>query len=79
MLPNLIFSNEKLFTVEAALSHRNNRVLSKSLQDIPPGLKKVRITQTPASVMVWLVFVAKGVKINKEVYINKILKDSLMP
>ena len=40
MLPNLIFSDEKLFTVEAAFNHRNDRVLLKSLQDIPPGLKK---------------------------------------
>ena len=89
MLPYLIFSNEKLFTVKAAFSHINNRVLSKSLQDIPPCLKKVRITQTSASVMIWaavlsegkspLNFVAKGIKINKEVYINEILKDGLMP
>ena len=53
MLPNLIFSNEKLFTVEAAFNHKNDRVLSKSLQDIPSGLKKARRTQKPAPVMVW--------------------------
>ena len=35
MLPNLIFSNQKIFTVEAAFNHRNDRVLSKSLKDIP--------------------------------------------
>ena len=89
MLPNLIFSNEKLFTVEAAFNHRNDRVLSKSLQDIPSGLKKVRRTQNPALVMVWaaassdgkspLIFIPKGIKINKKVYIDKILKDGLMP
>ena len=88
MLPNLIFSDEKLFTVEAAFNHRNDRVLSKSLQDIPPGLEKVRI-QKPPSVIVWaavssegkfpLIFVSEGVKINKELYIDKILKDGLMP
>ena len=89
MLPNLIFSNEKLFTVEAAFNHKNDRVLSKSLQDIPSGLKKVRKTQKSTPVMVWaaassegkspLIFVPKGVKINKKVYIDKILKNGLMP
>ena len=76
MLPDLIFSDEKLFTVEAAFNHRNDRVLSKSLQDIPPGLKKVRRTQKPASVMVWeaassegkssLIFVPKKVKMKNK-------------
>ena len=89
MLPNLIFSNEKLFTVEAAFNHRNYRVLAKSLQDIPSGLKMVRRTQKPAPVMVWaaassegkspLIFFPKGIKTNKKVYIDKILKDGLMP
>ena len=76
MLPDLIFSDEKLFTVEAAFNHRNDRVLSKSLQDIPPGLKKVRRTQKQASVMVWaaassegkssLIFVHKKVKMKNK-------------
>ena len=74
MLSNLIFNDEKLFTVEAAYNHRNDTVLSKSLQDISPGLKKGR-TQKPASVMIWaavslegkspLTFFPMGVKINK--------------
>ena len=82
MLPNLIFSDDKLFTVEAAFNHGNDRVLSKSLQDIFPGLKMVRRTQKQASVMVWaavsaegeppLIFVIEGIKI------NKILKHGLM-
>ena len=88
MLSNLIFSDDKLFTVEAVFNHRNDRVLSKSLQDIPPGLKKVR-TQKPASVMIWAAvsldgkipfdFFSYGVKINKEVYIDKILKHGVPP
>ena len=60
MLPNHIFSNEKLFTVEAAFNHRNDIVLSKSLQDIPSGLKKVRRTQKPAPVMVWAAASSEG-------------------
>ena len=89
MHQNVIFSDEKLFTVEAAFSHQNDSVLSKSLQDNPPGLGKVERTQWPASVMVWsavssegyfpLIFVLKGVKINKEVYIVKILEGGFMP
>ena len=89
MVSNLIFSNEKLFTFEAAFNHRNDRVTSKSLQNIPSDLKKVRRTQKPAPVMVWaaassegkspLIFVPKGVKINKKIYIDKVLKNGLMP
>ena len=60
MLPNLIFSNEKSFTVEAAFNHRNDRVLSKSLQEIPSGLKKVRRTQKLAPVMVWAAASSEG-------------------
>jgi hypothetical protein len=37
---NLIFSDEKLFTVEAAFNHQNDRVFSKSVQAIPKDLKK---------------------------------------
>ena len=53
MLPNFIFRDEKIFTVEAVFNHRNDRVQSKSLQDIPRSLKKVRRTRKPAPVMVW--------------------------
>ena len=39
-LHNLVFSDEKLFTMEAIFNSQNDRVLSKSIQTIPKGLKK---------------------------------------
>ena len=50
-LKNLIFSNEKIFTVKAAFNHENDRVLSKSLLAIPEGIKKVCTPQKPPSLM----------------------------
>lgn len=88
-LRNLVFSDEKLFTVEAAFNHQNDRILAKSMNAIPESMKKVRRSQKPASVMVWaavssegrspLVFIDKGVKINKEVYVKEILEGALVP
>ena len=81
---NLIKSDEKLFNVETAFSHQNERVQSISLQDIAPGLDNVKITQKPASVMVHftrkmpLIFVPTSVKINKEININIIIEGSLL-
>ena len=92
MLQNLIFSGENLFTVEAAFIHQHDRVLSKSLLDIPLCLSvklRVKIIKKPASVMVLtavcsegkspLIFFPEGVKINHDVNINKILEGGPMP
>ena len=88
-LQNLSFTDEKLFTVQQAHNHQNDRVLAKTLNSIPANTKKVFRTQKPASVMVWtaisekgkssLVFVNSGVKINKELYIKDILEGALIP
>lgn len=88
-LPNIIFSDEKLFSVQQSHNHQNDRVLSRSLEAIPGNAGKVFRTQKPASVMVWaaisesgkslLVFVPQGVKINKERYIEDILEGALRP
>ncbi len=59
------------------------------LKDIPVELRTVPRCQVPASVMVWagvtssslktpLIFVDKGVKINKEFYVN-MLEQELVP
>ena len=53
MLRNLVFSDEKIFTVEAAFNHQNDRVLSNSLLVIPEGMKTVCRSQKPTSLMVW--------------------------
>ena len=53
MLQNLIFTDEKLFTVQQALNYQNDQVLAKTLDSIPANTRKVLGTQKPASVMVW--------------------------
>lgn len=88
-LRNIVFSDEKLFTVQASFNQQNDRVLSCNRQSIPEDHGRVFRTQKPASVMVWaavsesgkspLVFVPQGVKINREVYIRDILEASLKP
>ena len=53
MLQNLIFTDEKLFTVQQAHSHQNDQVWAKTLDSISANTRKVFRTQKPASVMVW--------------------------
>ena len=48
----IIFSNEKVFTVETKFNSQNNRVLTKCPQDIPDFLRTVYHCQKPSSVMV---------------------------
>ena len=86
-LGDVIFSNEKLFTVEAKTNKQNDRVLANSSKDVSEELTHTYHCQNPTSVMVWgavsktwkspLIFVERGVKINTESYINAILTSSL--
>ena len=66
----IVFSDEKMFTLEAKLNSQNNRILAKNVNSISPSLKTVFCRQKPASVMVWaaiseswrsfLIFVKEG-------------------
>lgn len=88
-LDRILFSDEKLFQVEAKWNTQNNRVYGKSVKELPEGVNKMQRTQHPASVMVWagvsamgkasLVFVDQGVKIRKENYIADILEPHVRP
>ena len=49
----IVFSDEKMFTVEAKFNSQNDRILAKSADSIPPSVKTVFRRQKPASVMVW--------------------------
>lgn len=84
--PEILFSDEKIFTIEAAHNHQNDRIWTTE----PPLSKKfVTHSQHPQSVMVWagicasgktpLVFVDPGVKINKNYYLREILQGTLEP
>ena len=71
-LDEILFSDEKLFTVEQAYNRQNDRILSSSLSSIPQEYRCVQRVQHPQSVMVWagvsekgrtpLVFIPPGVK-----------------
>lgn len=84
--PEILFSDEKIFTIEAAHNHQNDRLWAEK-----PPLSDRIVTHSlhPASVMVWagicasgktpLIFVDPGVKINKNYYLREILQDVLKP
>lgn len=88
-LENIVFSDEKIFTVQQVINKQNDRVwLTKKS---PANIKKLFATrdQKPASVMVWagitrngrtpMVFVPQGVKIDQKSYRRLVLNAVLKP
>ena len=75
----IVFSDEKMFTVEAQFNLQNDRVLAKSSGSVSEEVLTVYRRQQSASVMVWaavskswkslLIFVKEGAKVNTNVYI----------
>ena len=86
----ILFSDEKLFSIDAVSNSRTDRFISaKKLEDVPEKVKFSFQTKHPAGVMIFglmasnglkmpPVFIDAGVKINTEVYIG-ILKDKVLP
>ena len=88
-LERVVFSDEKLFTIEEATNVQNDRILAKTYSSIPEQHHFVSRAQKPSSVMVWagisavgrtpLIFVPSGVKINaatyKELILEPVVKD----
>lgn len=82
----ILFTDEKLFTIEQAHNPQNHRIWSKGA---PDASRIVERRQNPQSVMVWagicatgktpLVFVPLGTKINQEVYKRDILEAVVLP
>jgi len=83
---HILFTDEKIFTVEQVHNHQNDRIWSA---EAPGTSAVVEHSQNPASVMVWggicasgktpLVFIDQGVKINQEVYRRDILEAVVLP
>jgi len=83
---DILFTDEKIFTIEAFHNHQNDRLWAK---DSPLSDHIVTHSQHPKSLMVWagicatgktpLIFVNPGVKINKEYYLNEILQRVVQP
>ena len=87
--PPVLWTDEKLFTVQAVHNHQNDRIWAVNKEDIPLNERIAYKRQKPASVMVWagvtstgektpLIFIEEGVKINQHVYLN-MLKKQLVP
>lgn len=82
---SILFTDEKIFTIEQAHNHQNDRNWCSER----PTTAIVEHRQNPQSVMVWagicatgktpLVFVEKGVKINQQIYRRDILQGVVLP
>ncbi len=88
-IKNVLFSDEKIFTVEVFQNRQNDRIFSPNVSSFPVDIRYAERTQKPDSVMVWagvtsefrtkLVFVPLGAKINKEQHNTLILDDVVTP
>ena len=87
--PTVLWTDEKLFTVQAIHNSQNDRVWTKNRDSVPVENRTSFRRQKPASVMVWagvtssgqkspLIFVEDGVKINQHAYLD-MLRDKVLP
>lgn len=89
LLPSIVFSDEKIFTVQQYVNKQNDRVWLPGRSNDNLEQRVATRKQAPAAVMVWagvtaegrtpLVFIEQGVKVNQEVYREKVLNDALLP
>lgn len=85
----IVFSDEKMFTIEQVFNSQNDRIWSKDLSVSISNARIVSRSQKPASLMVWaaitsngktpLHFVDPGVKIDQIYYRKRILEGTLLP
>ncbi len=84
-----MWSDEKLFTIEAIHNVQNNCVPGKMKDSIPEEHLIATRCQKPSSIMVWasitsdskktpLIFIEEGIKVNLHVY-KAMLVDKVLP
>ncbi|KAI6651101.1 Transposase [Oopsacas minuta] len=83
----ILFSNEKLFTVEEVSNRQNDRILASRSQDVPDSIKYIDRVQKPLSLIVWagvsagsrthLIFVPQGVKTNSQTHRELVLEPEI--
>lgn len=88
-LSKVLFTDEKIFTIEPLHNRQNRRQLLKKGQQKTTAAKTIGRSHFPASVMVWagicatgktpLVFIERNVKINAASYQQQLLRDVLDP
>jgi inhibitor of nuclear factor kappa-B kinase subunit alpha len=89
LFDHILFSDEKIFDIEAKWNRQNVRCYAPTVKEVPTGANRMQRTLHPASMMVWagvssfgktpLVFVQQGVKICKDNYISDILQPHVFP
>lgn len=80
---DIFFSDEKLFLLQDNHNQKNDRVYYLSLMNAPRDELAIERIQKVSGIMVWgaiskrgklpLLFIDRGVKINKEYYITNVL------
>lgn len=85
----ILFTDEKIFTVEESFNKQNDRVYARSSREASELIPRVERGHHPASVMVWwgvsydgvtdLHFCEKGVKTSAKVYQTTVLEDVVKP
>ena len=87
--PQVLWTDEKLFTVQAVHNHQNDRIWLPDINMVPVERRSSFRRQKLASVMVWagatskglktpLIFIEEGVKINQTVY-RRMLEEKVLP
>uniref|UniRef100_A0A8R1IIX2 Reverse transcriptase domain-containing protein n=1 Tax=Caenorhabditis japonica TaxID=281687 RepID=A0A8R1IIX2_CAEJA len=86
---DVIWTDEKIFTIEPLPNRQNQRQLLSKDDSMSPKRRLAHNRLFPKSVMVWagitatgktpLVFIERNVKINSEVYQKIVLMDNLLP
>lgn len=85
----ILFSDEKIFTVEESYNKQNDKVYAHSSEEASNRIPRVQRGHFPSSLMVWLGvsywgltevhFCEKGVKTNAVVYQNTVLTNLVEP
>ena len=87
--PQVLWTDEKLFTVQAIHNHQNDRIWIPNKDMVPVERCSSFRRQKPSSVMVWagvtstglktpLIFINEGVKINQTIY-HRMLEEKVIP
>lgn len=86
---NILFTDEKIFTIEEKINKSQNRVYGTKAKNIPKRFKNVSRSHHPASIMVWagvsikgkapLHFVDPGVKMDAKYYQEEVLEKIVRP
>ena len=88
MQPQVLWTNEKLFTVQAIHNSQTDQIWIESKNSVPVECQASFRRQKPALVMVWagvtstglktpLIFIKAGIKINQHAYL-KMLKGKIV-